>query len=252
MTISKYGRIAVAASFAAVLALPAVAIAQEAEEDTGPNFIMVRSVTVNTGDDAEWVALQEQLVAAQKEAGNGHRTVYEQVRGSLETYHIVSTHDDRGGFDEQGNGLGGLGDAAADWANTISETISSRRMVEARIHKNLTISRDEESERNLIVVRRVTLKQGQGDEYHAWLADELRPALIAGGATGVTFTHTAHGGDQSICTIGSQVANWAEFDGDGPLSQMSDGERDGLFANWDDMVEGHEVIVGAYRADLSY
>ena len=41
MTISKYGSIAVAASLAAVLAMPTVTVAQEEEaEDTGPNFIM--------------------------------------------------------------------------------------------------------------------------------------------------------------------------------------------------------------------
>ena len=65
MTISKYGRIAVAASFAAVLALPAVATAQEDEaEDTGPNFLLVRTVNTRTSGTAEWVTLQEQLVAA--------------------------------------------------------------------------------------------------------------------------------------------------------------------------------------------
>jgi hypothetical protein len=252
MTISKYGSIAVAASLAAVLAMPTVTVAQEEEaEDTGPNFIMIRTVKVSTGANAEWVALQQQLVAAEKEAGTDHRWVYQQVRGSLETYHIVSAHADRAGFDDD-DGLASLGDAAADWGAAISKTISSRSLREARIHKDLTIPRDEETERNLMVVRRTTLKQGQGRVYHAWVADRLLPALIAGGATGVSFNHTSQGGSSAMCTMTAEVANWAEFDGDGALSHLSPGERAGLFANWDDMVESSEVLVGAYRADLSY
>ena len=252
MTISKYGKIVVAASLAAVLALPAVAMAQEAEEDTGPNFILVRTVNVTTGGNAEWVALQQQLVAAEKEAGTGHRAVYQQVRGSLETYHIVSAHVDHAGFDAEGNGLAALGDAQAEWGAAIGKTISSRSLTEASIHKDLTIPRDEEAERNLLVIRRLTLKQDQDDAFHEWVAERLQPSLIAGGAKGVRFSHVSQGGNVAICTITSEVANWAEFDADGPFSHMSEGEREGLFADWEDMVENHEVRVAQYRADLSY
>ena len=252
MTISKCGKIAVAASFVAVLAMPAIATAQEAEEDTGPDFFMVRSVQVRTDGGAEWVALQEQLAAAQREAGESHRGVYQQVRGSLDTYHIVSTHADRASFDEQDGGLGALGDAQADWVDAIGKTILSRTQTESRIHKNLVIPRDQEAERNLLVVRQFTLKQGQGKAFHSWLADELRPVLVAGGAQGVRFSHLNQGGDVSICTIVTEMANWATFDTDGPLSQLSEGERDGLFANWDDMVKSHEMRVLAYRPDMSY
>jgi hypothetical protein len=252
MTISKYGRIAVAASFAAVLAMPAIVIAQEAEEDTGPNFFSVRTVHVNTDGGAEWVALQEQLAAAQKEAGNGHRSVYQEVRGSLDTYHIVSAYADHSGFDGAGDGLGGLGEAQADWVGAIGKTISSRTQRESRIHKDLVIPRDQEAERNLLVVRQFKIKQGQGDAFHTWLADELRPVLVAGGAQGVRFSHMNQGGDVTICTIASEVANWAEFDADGAFSHLSEGERTGLFAKWGDMVEGHSMIIGQYRANMSY
>ena len=252
MTISRYGKIAVAASFAAVLALPALAIAQEAEEDAGPNFILIRTVNVSTGGNAEWVALQQQLVAAEKEAGEGHRWVWQQVRGSLETYNIVSEHDDRAGFDDQGNGLASLGDAQADWGAAISKTISSRSLRESRIHKNLAIPPDEEAERNLLVIRQITLRQGQNDAFHEWVAERLQPSLIAGGATGVRFSHRTQGGNVQMCTITTEMANWAEFDAEGPFAHMSEGERDGLFAKWDEMVETHEVRVASYRADLSY
>lgn len=252
MTINKYGRIAVAASFAAILAMPAITIAQDEEEDSGPNFFLVRSVQVNTGGGAEWIALQEQLAAAQREADNGHRSVYEEVRGSLDTFHIVSAYADHSGMDDGGTGLGPLGDAQADWVDAIGKTISSRTQRESRIHKNLTIPRAEDAEQNLIVVRQFTLKMGQGEAFHSWLEDELRPVLVAGGATGVRFSHLNQGGNVAICTIVSDLANWAELDEPGAFSHLSDGERDGLFATWDDMVESHTMLVAQYRASMSY
>ena len=249
MTISKYGRIAVAASFAAVLALPAVAMAQDEEEDTGPNFILVRTVNTNGSGTDEWIALQEQFVARATENGNGHRDVWEVVRGRLGSFHIVSAHVDHAGFDEQG---GGQGEAQADWRAAIQKTVASRTQTESRLHKNLSIPLDDDAEPNLLTLRRITLKSGQSEAFHDWAEEELRPALEAGGAKGVYFSHMAQGGDVDTCVIAGHFANWAELDGPGGFSHMSDGERDGLFANWDDMVNSHSVDILSYRADLSY
>jgi hypothetical protein len=255
MTISKYGRIAVAVSFAAVLALPAVAMAQEDEaEDTGPNFILVRTVNTRTSGSAEWATLQEQLVAARPEDADGRRDVWEVVRGRMDTFHIVSWHDDRAGFDQQGEGGGGppLGDGQAAWLEAIGQTIASRTETESRIHKDISIPLDEDAEPNLLTLRRFTLKTGQGDAFHDWAREELKPALVAGGAKGVYFSHVTQGGDVNMCVVASHFANWAELDGDGAFGHMSEGEIDGLFANWDDMVKDHTVDILSFRDDLSY
>jgi len=255
MTISKYGRIAVAASFAAVLAVPAVAMAQEDEaEDTGPNFILVRTVNTRTSGTAEWATLQEQLVAAIPEDADDHRDVWEVVRGRMGTFHIVSFHNDRAGFDQQGGGEGGppLGDEQGAWVEAIGQTIAGRTETESRLHKNISIPLDEDAEMNLLTLRRITLKTGQGDAFHDWALEELKPALEAGGAKGVYFSHVTQGGDVNTCVIAAHFANWAELDGPGGFSHMSEGERDGLFANWDDMVKDHTVDILSFRDDLSY
>ena len=96
------------------------------------------------------------------------------------------------------------------------------------------------------------MKPGQGGAFHDWVEEELKPALEAGGAKGVYFSHVAQGGDVSTCVIAGHFANWAELDGPGGFSHMSEGERDGLFANWDDMVESYSVDILSYRAGLSY
>jgi hypothetical protein len=251
MIISKFGKIAVAASFAAVLAMPTVMAQEAEEEDTGPNYILVRTVnTTNSGTD-EWVTLQEQFSARAVENGTGHRDVWEVVRGRLGTFHIVSLHVDRAGFDEQGGG-GGADEAQADWRAAIQKTVASRAQTESRLHKNLSIPLDEDAEPSLLTLRRFTLKPGQIGAFHDWVEEELKPALEAGGAKGVYFSHVTQGGDVATCVVASHFANWAELDGPGSLSHMSEGERDGLFADFDDMVETHTVNILSYRTELSY
>jgi hypothetical protein len=170
----------------------------------------------------------------------------------MDAFHIVSYHNDRAGFDEQGDGGPPLGDEQAAWIEAIGQTIASRTETESRIHKDISIPLDEDAEMNMLTLRHITLKTGQGDAFHDWAREELKPALEAGGAKGVYFGHVTQGGDVNTCVIAAHFANWAELDGPGGFSHMSEGERDGLFANWDDMVEEHTVDILSFRGDLSY
>ena len=249
MKLSKYGKIAVMASFATILAIPA-AMAQE--ESEGPNYLLVRTVNVKTGAAEEWARLQKQLGVAAAEAGDEHRDVWEVVRGRMDKFHIVSFHDDHSVFDEQGgDGQPPSADQIA-WIRAISETIASRANTESRLHKGLTIPRDEGVEPSLLTLRTFALKSGQAEAFHTWLREELRPVLEKGGARGVFFSHMAQGGDVDTCVIASHYTNWADLDADTAFDLLSDEERDALFAPWSDMVEDHSMDVLAYRADLSY
>jgi hypothetical protein len=251
MKLSRYGKIAVMASFAAVLAIPAAAMAQE-EESEGPNYLLVRTVNVKAGASAEWARLQKRLVTAATEAGNGQRDVWEVVRGRMDQFHIVSFHDDHSGFDAQGGDGQPPGADQITWARAISETIASRTNTESSLHKGLTIPRDEGVEPSLLTLRMFTLKIGQGEAFHTWLREELRPVLETGGATGVFFSHIGQGGDVNTCVVASHFANWAELDADGAFEHLSDEERDALFATFPDMVASHSMDMLAYRTDLSY
>ncbi|MGI9221468.1 MAG: hypothetical protein ACR2QS_10605 [Woeseiaceae bacterium] len=254
MSISKYGKTAVVALCMAVLALPAAAVAQDDEEEyTGPNFLLVRTVNTKTSGTEDWVELQKELVAARPDDAEGSRDVWEVVRGRMGTFHIVSYEDDRAGYDGQGDGgEPPLGDATATWVEAISDTIASRAQTESRIHRDMSIPLDEDAEMSMLVLRRLTLKTGQTGAFHDWVREELKPALEAGGADGVYFSHRTHGGSVNICTIAGHIANWAELDGPGSFDHMSEGEIDGLFANWDDMVEDHQVDILQHHAELSY
>ena len=252
MSIIKNGRFAVVVSFVGALLMPAAAIAQEEAADEGPNYLLVRTVNVKTGASGEWARLQKQLAAIATEAGDEHRDVWEVVRGRMDKFHIVSFHDDHSGFDEQGgNGQPPSADQMA-WVKAISATIASRANTESRIHKSLTIPRDEGVEPSLLTLRSFALKTGQGEAFHTWLREELRPVLEKGGTQGVFFSHMAQGGDVATCVIASHYSNWAALDADTAFDLLSDEEREALFAPFFDMVKNHSMDVLSFRADLSY
>jgi len=250
MTISKCGRLAAASVFVASLLLPISSMAQD-EEPAGPKYLQVRVVHTQANGAEKWVELQAEQKAALDEEGP-QRDVWEEVRGDLDTFHIVSFHDELGTFDEQGVGGPPLGDAQAAWVDAIRPTIASRTQTIMRMHNDLSIPTPEGHEPNLVVLRYFTLRQGQGDAFHAWVADKLKPALEAGGDTGVYLAHMAQGGNAATCVLAGHVENWAEFDGPGSFAHLSEEEQDELFADWGSMVARHETRTLQYRADLSY
>jgi hypothetical protein len=243
MILSKCGRVAVAS--VAALLLPLSALAQE-EETAGPSLLQVRVVNTTAAGSAKWIDLQKQAAADIAEGDPG-RDVWQVVRGELDTFHIVSPLANYAALDGQGGG-----GPPADWVEAITPTVASRSQTILRMHDGLTIPNPDDYEPSLLTLRYITIRQGQGDAFHTWLREVLQPAIAAGGTTGVYYGHVAQGGDVSTCVIASHFANWAELDGDGALSHLSEEEADAMFADWGSMVAGHEVRTMQFRADLSY
>jgi len=249
---SGFGRLAdtVLLLFAMAL-LPMVASAQD-EEDAAPGWTHVRVVALNTSGSDKWIELQQQLAEVSRADEDAHRDVWQEVRGDLDTYHIVSFPENLAEFDEQGEGGPAMGDDQEAWLAAIVPTISSRTQTLLRQHANLTIPSEDDAEPNLLVLRYIELAPGRGDDFHEWAENQLRPALVEGGATGIFFGHVAFGGNVDTCVIAVNVKDWAELDGPGAFAHLSEEEVDALFASWGDMVVGHEVRILSYRADLSY
>ena len=149
MTSKFCGRLAVMASFVAALVMPLTSSAQEGENQ-GPVWLQVRSVSLNADGAASWQDLQKQLAEANRAAEAPRRDVWEEVRGDLDTYHIVSFPENMAEFDEQGENL--LGDAQGDWVASIVPTVSDRTQTILRQHQNLAIPVAEDYEPNLLVV----------------------------------------------------------------------------------------------------
>lgn len=230
----------------ATLLLPALASAQDAER----TFASVRTVHVKASRAAEFVELQKQLNEAAKTAGQPGRQVWQEIRGELGTFYIVSELDKFAAYDED-NDPPMDKEAWAAWVDAIMDTTASSSRMVMRTHPEFSIPADEGAEPGLLILRYTTVAPGKGGDYHDWVENQLSPALKAGGATGVSFNHVAIGGNTNLWISGSRIDSWAELDTFGPLADMSDEDRAALFANYSDMVWESDVRVLRYRADMS-
>lgn len=247
MTSKFCGRLAVTASFVVALVLPLTSSAQEGENQ-GPAFLQVRTVSLNADGIGTWEGLQKQLAEANTAAEAARRDVWEEVRGDLDTYHIVSFPENMAELDEPGENA--LGDGMGDWVASIVPTVSDRSQTIMRQHRNLSIPIAEDYEPNLLVLTYTRIRAGRGGDYHDWLENKLKPALEAAGRTGVYFSHMAHGASTNICVSGTHIQNWAALDRR-RLADLSAEERAALFDGVGDMVADSERRILQFRADLS-
>jgi hypothetical protein len=246
MTSKLCGRLAVTASFMVALVMPLTSSAQEGQNQPPPR-VQVRTVSLNADGVDTWVGLQTQLAEANRAAEAPTRLVYEEVRGALDTYHIISFPENLAGFDEQGEAPGNVQE---DWVASIVPTVRERTETISRQHGDLTIPMAEDYERNLLVVSNTRIRGGRAGDYHDWQENKLKPALEAAGITGVYFSHMTHGGNPSICRMAVHVDNWAALDRRF-LPDLTAEERAALFDGVGDMVAGSDRRILQYRADMS-
>jgi hypothetical protein len=240
------GRLAVTASFVVALVMPLTSSAQEGQNQP-PARLQVRSVSLNPDGVQTWVGLQTQLAEANRAAEADTRLVYEEVRGDLDTYHIVSFPENMAQFDEQGENA--LGDAQGDWVASIVPTVRERSEMVLRRHENLSIPMAEDYEPNLLVVTNTRIRGGRAGDYHDWQENKLKPALEAAGITGAYFSHMTHGGT-NICRMAVHVENWAALDRRF-LPDLSAEERAALYDGVGAMVIDSDRRILQYRADMS-
>lgn len=222
-----------------------------AQDDEGPQFLSVRTVTTTADGGATWIEQQQQLAARHKERGDPARYVWQEIRGDLDTFHIVTYPDaigDGGGPNENPP----MGDGQEEWVAKIAPTVASRTTMILRHYPEHTIAPEAGTEPALLLLRYTDVAPGMGGAYQTWLAEKLVPALKAGGAKGVNFNRVAIGGNTNRWVSGSRIPDLAALNGPGPLASLSDEEREAMFANFSDMVWGSELRVLRYRADMSH
>ena len=241
------GRLAVIAAFVVALVMPAMASAQEEER----TYMQIRTVQVLPGKDAEFRELAGQVIAAGKAAGWSSRSVWQEVRGDLGKYRILSWPDSLADYDEPFEPPMSEEDWAA-WGDAYSATISSSSLTLVRTHPEFGIPNPEGYEAAMLILRTVQVAPGQGEAFHEWLENELTPALAAGGAEGIFYSHGAFGGDVDTWAIAATIDNWTQLTEPGPLAGLSDEESEALFGSWGDMVWGHAVHVLRYRSEISF
>lgn len=234
----------------AVALVVAYSPTQVEAQDDERTFIQVRSVTVKGGMFNEYVALQKELTEAMKADGRPGRTIWQEIRGDLGTFHQVSSLENFAANDEPFDPPMD-DDAWAEWiAGITSATESSTRMV-LRTHPEYATASGDGRERNLLYLRYRTVGQGRMDDYHDWVKNDLSPALKQGGAD-VTWSHIVLGGNNRTWIGATYLDNWAQMDGAGPLAHMSEAEVDALLGPAAEMVVASENSLLRYRDDLSY
>ncbi len=234
----------------AIALVVAFAPMQAVAQDDDRTYIQVRTQHVKGGMFEEWVALQKQLTEAMKADGRPGRTVWQEIRGDLGTFHTVTSLDNFAANDEPFDPPMD-DDAWAEWVAAITNATHSSTRAILRTHPEFSTMPDSDAEPNLLFLRYRTVAQGRMDDYHNWVEHRLSPALKKGGAD-VTWSHVVLGGNNRTWIGATYLDNWAEMDGPGPFADMSEGERDALLGPSADMVVESENRLLRYRADLSY
>ena len=210
--------------------------------------MQVRTVNLNADGVQKWVELQTQTAETNRENEAPHRAVWQEVRGSLDTFHIVSFNESLAELDPQGeNGAGG---PPAEWVAAITPTVRERSQTISRLHRNLAVPAAEGYEPNLLVLSSTRIRTGKVGDYHDWIENKLKPALETAGVTGVYFSHPVHGGAGSTCTMAVHVENWAGLD-QRFLPDLTGEERAAVFGGLSEIVAGTERRILRYRADMS-
>ncbi len=249
MTIHRNGIPAVAGMLISIaLAMPAISIAQEVER----TWIQVREVHVKPGRVNDFVRLQIQLSEALKADGRPGRGVWQEIRGDLATFHIVAPVDDLAELDEPNEPVMNEDDWA-EWVAAILDVTESSERTILRSHREWTISPEEGSEPDLLLLRTTTVKPTHMGEYHTWVADKLVPALKKGGAKGVSFNHQVYGGNATTWVVAARLENWAALQRPrGALNYLSDEEYSALVMPAREMTLASDLRILRYRPDISF
>jgi len=220
-----------------------------AQEDA-PAWLDVRIMQVKADRNAEFQDLIAEITAALGAAGRPPVTVWQEVRGSLATYHLVTPLEAAGDLDEA---LGPPIDAGA-WSALISrivDTVESQRRLLLRTYPDIAIPAAEGSEpAEFLMLRLREIVWGGNGEYREWLQDNLIPALTDAGVQDVSVSRVVAGDSPRIWIMGTPIENWAEFDEPGPFADLSEREAQQLFGAGNALIQTGENLVLRLRPDL--
>ena len=215
-----------------------------------PAWLSVRITQVKPDRNAEFQDLIAEVTAALGAAGRRPVTVWQEVRGSLGTYHLVTPLEAAGDLDDA---LGPPIDAGA-WSNLLNrvgDTVQSQRLLLLRNYPALAIPAAEGSEpAELMLLRLRTIVTGGNGDYGDWLGDNYIPALADAGVQDLGVSRVVAGDSPGIWIMGTPIENWAQYDEPGLFADRSDREIEQLFGPSRALIETRENLVLRRRTDL--
>ncbi|MGI9257734.1 MAG: hypothetical protein ACR2QQ_02760 [Gammaproteobacteria bacterium] len=220
-----------------------------AQED-GATFSDVRIMQVKAGRADEFQELIARVTAALGSAGRPPMTVWQEVRGNLANYHLVTPRGAFGDFDDDP----GPPIAAGPWANLITrlvDVVESQRRILVRNYPDLSIPAEEGSEpAEFMRLRLREIAWGGNAAYIEWLEDDLLPALADAGVQGIGYSRIVEGDSPRIWVTAREFNSWAELDEPGALADLSAREIQQIVSTGNELTLSGENIVLRRREDL--
>ncbi len=230
------------------LAFSGAAIAQD-DDDHG--LISVLVIQLKPGNDSEYRDLAAQLAASRKAAGHSGVSVYQVIRGQGARYYSVSTVDNYATFDGQFDSGMSEGDWAR-WLGRMSDIMDNVQTMTMRTHPELTIAAESDSPPNMFQLRFTTLNPGTGGDHHEWLRESLVPALREGNTKGWNVSSVTAGDDVNTWISARRLDAWADLDGPGPLSHLSQRAWNNLLDDYNERAHSARVEIIRFLPELSY
>lgn len=213
-------------------------------------WTQLRTVRVQPGRNAEFAELQKELGAALKAADRPPRLIYQEIRGDVGVFHVLSRAASLAEFDTPF--VPPMSDKAwTNWLARYQDAIDSSTLMLLRRYPDIGVSTDDDTPPNLVVLPYRTAVPGKADEYGEWAKTQLVPHLKMGGVKNVAFSRIQMGGNNNTWIGATWVANWAKMDGEGPLDHMGDKQRQAMLDAGNALLVETENRVIRYRADLN-
>lgn len=213
---------------------------------------LVRIVKVKPDRIDDFHDLMRQYRDARVEAGLSGQWVWEENRGHLNMYHIVTEADNFAALDAPMES-GMEKDKWMRWVHRIMETVDSAHYIIARGDPDLNIERSNEEEApKFLILRTDTVAIGKNDAYRSWLAEKLVPALRESGTSGFFANEHLYGMNPNTWVRGRLFDTWAELDEGEPLSKLGAEEREAIFADYPELVVSSDVRILRFVGWLSH
>lgn len=216
-----------------------------------PGWVNLRVIEVKPDRAAEWEELRKERATAIKDSGGTPPTIWEVVRGEVDSYYILSFVSELGANDEAPSDLMGAADRAR-WGSRIDRCVAHRKVMTLRRLPQFSIPAREGRKPNLAFVSFVTMIPAKRQDYFAYLRETIMPALRMAKMDGVYVSVLFAGGSADTLVTATWLDKWSVLDDLHPLMKLlGQEEAEKILDKGKPFIARRERVMLHYRPDLS-
>ena len=211
-------------------------------QDSEPEHINVRVVTVKADRISQWEGLIDERSVFRREEGQRFYHVYQRLRGPLHTYLIVTPAND---IRPQPAGVSPAPRDLQNWVTALNSTIESESVTTLVTYPEAkTIETESPAPpTGFVHVRIRTAAAGRVADFEEWLREELVPGLREAGAGDIRSGRVVLGGSPRTWVTFSFVPGWPE-----PVVELDPR----ILARGDELIATQTDYFYRFREDLSF